>query len=245
MEFIAGEAILAWAQRKDKGERLETFVKMLGIVEKTVHENGIVHGDLTIGNWMVQKDSGKIVLIDFGIAKNLSSRANLTTAGSYLGTETYTDEVMRKDAGMRDYRSDIFTMAVSLWVLYHGLEPEPVFDKKHSADINKTYPADHLPASIEAIYRKATEQNISKRYQDISEFREDFEKILPEFLAPKPAQKKEIIGFVRASAILDKIWPGENRDKAFAKLIWRAVDLREKISQLEESDIDFEEKKSE
>src|SRR5207302_4870035 len=74
MEFIEGTPITRFVQRTnlDLKGRLKLFLKVCSAVE-LAHRNHIIHRDIKPGNVLVKHD-GEPKLLDFGIAKLLSSR---------------------------------------------------------------------------------------------------------------------------------------------------------------------------
>lgn len=55
------------------GSQIAALAKEMGTVVGKVHNLGIIHGDLTTSNMMLQNDDLSIILIDFGLAKNTES----------------------------------------------------------------------------------------------------------------------------------------------------------------------------
>eukprot|EP01024_Parvocaulis_polyphysoides_P042235 TRINITY_DN3866_c0_g2_i3.p2 TRINITY_DN3866_c0_g2~~TRINITY_DN3866_c0_g2_i3.p2 ORF type:complete len:213 (-),score=40.26 TRINITY_DN3866_c0_g2_i3:501-1139(-) len=71
MELIQGKML---KQIIDDSTQDEDFMaKLLEKVGKTIakmHDNGVVHGDLTTSNLMVRNEGGDLVVIDFGLSSN-------------------------------------------------------------------------------------------------------------------------------------------------------------------------------
>lgn len=59
----------------------EALCKAIGYA----HENGIIHRDLKPGNVLIEKGSGRVVVVDFGLAKDASA-VELTQTGAIVGT---------------------------------------------------------------------------------------------------------------------------------------------------------------
>lgn len=85
------------------------------------HKHNILHRDVKTENIMIDQE-GKIKLLDFGIAKDLNLRANLTNPSIYLGTPEYcSPEQFRGEKC--DERTDIYSLGVVLYELLTGKIP--------------------------------------------------------------------------------------------------------------------------
>ncbi|MDD1778567.1 MAG: Kae1-associated kinase Bud32 [Candidatus Helarchaeota archaeon] len=67
MEFIEGIRVKEILM-KNPANHMELFRK-IGRIIGTLHKHDIIHGDLTTSNMIVQATTGKIYLIDFGLAE--------------------------------------------------------------------------------------------------------------------------------------------------------------------------------
>ena len=136
MEFVKGEPITAFCDRHHLGlhERLELFLQVCDAVQHA-HMRGIIHRDLKPGNILVSKVEGAgavAKVIDFGIAKALSTRladqSAHTGIGQMIGTPEYmSPEQAEPDATDIDTRADVFALGVVLYELLAGTTP---FDPK-------------------------------------------------------------------------------------------------------------------
>jgi hypothetical protein len=136
----------------------------------------IVHRDVSPQNILVSYD-GEIKLIDFGIAKAVSSSAK-TRAGVLKGKFGYmSPEQVR---GQRvDRRSDLFALGTVLWEmctgsrLFKGASDFAVLDKVRNATVPR--PSTHnpeIPQDLEAIIMKALRRHEGERYQWASEMQD-------------------------------------------------------------------------
>jgi eukaryotic-like serine/threonine-protein kinase len=89
------------------------------------HEHGVVHRDVKPANIMLEQ-SGKVMVLDFGIAKALSANGtSLSLSGIVIGSLEYMSP--EQAAGSRDIdpRSDIYSLGVVAYEMVTGQTPEP------------------------------------------------------------------------------------------------------------------------
>jgi len=86
-----------------------------------IHEVGILHRDLKPGNIMLRKD-GSIALIDFGLAKRMRLKQEITGSGEIFGTPYYMSPE-QGHGGAVDERSDIYSLGVLFYELLTGEKP--------------------------------------------------------------------------------------------------------------------------
>ncbi|TXS96608.1 serine/threonine protein kinase [Parahaliea maris] len=85
------------------------------------HSEQVIHRDIKPANILFRKD-GSPVLVDFGIARNLESSTEITTAGTVMGTPLYmSPEQCRGEA--TDLRSDVYSLGALLFQLLEGELP--------------------------------------------------------------------------------------------------------------------------
>jgi serine/threonine protein kinase len=86
-----------------------------------VHEVGILHRDLKPGNIMLRKDES-IALIDFGLAKHMRLKMEITGTGEIFGTPYYmSPEQGHADAV--DHRGDIYSLGIIFYEMLVGEKP--------------------------------------------------------------------------------------------------------------------------
>ena len=87
------------------------------------HQQGVVHRDLKPANILFD-DAGNAYLSDFGIAKALSSHADLTATGAILGTPAYISPEQVQSLPISP-QTDIYTLGILLFEVLSGLHPFP------------------------------------------------------------------------------------------------------------------------
>ncbi|WP_419191901.1 bifunctional serine/threonine-protein kinase/formylglycine-generating enzyme family protein [Engelhardtia mirabilis] len=125
MEFVAGEPIDAWCDRRRSNlrERVELLARVCDAVAHA-HDQLVVHRDLKPQNVLVD-DDGRPRLLDFGIAKVLENEddpGGLTETGERALTPAYAaPEQLRGEAV--GVRTDVFALGVLAYELLSGQRP--------------------------------------------------------------------------------------------------------------------------
>lgn len=123
MEYLDGEDLKTKLKHNKKftESELENWWNQLVEALNYTHTEGVIHRDIKPGNIFVEKN-GNIKLLDFGIAKVRESISS-TMTGQKLGTLMYMSPEQVKDSKHIDYRTDIYSLAVTFVHLITGKRP--------------------------------------------------------------------------------------------------------------------------
>ncbi len=123
MEYLEGDDLKARMKRGQRftDEELKKWWDQLVDALNYTHKKGIVHRDIKPGNIFVDGE-GNIKLLDFGIAKVRESISS-TQTGQKLGTLMYMSPEQVKDSKHIDYRTDVYSLAVTYVHLLTGKKP--------------------------------------------------------------------------------------------------------------------------
>src|SRR5579859_3419740 len=122
MEFIEGKDLrsLLLEHKKFSPEEAAEIIRQVCLALDTAHSEGVIHRDLKPQNIM-RDASGRIVVMDFGLARSLESDG-MTQTGALIGTMEY----MSPEQGLGqelDQRSDLFTLGLIFYELLSGQVP--------------------------------------------------------------------------------------------------------------------------
>lgn len=137
----------------------------------TVKENPIIYRDMKPDNVMLT-DSGRVKLIDFGIAKEC--RRGEKQSGAAIGSKGFAaPEQYRGASNLLDERTDIYSLGATLYNLVTGMAPEK--PPRGVRPIRQVNPL--LSEGLEYIIGKCTADEPEERYQTCTELRNDFDNI--------------------------------------------------------------------
>lgn len=128
MQRVEGEPITRWAdaQELDVHERLRLFLQVADAVA-FAHRRLVVHRDIKPSNVLVDRQ-GRVVLLDFGIAKLIDpvdgSHGELTRTGSRLLTPEYASPEQARGEAVTT-GSDVYQLGILLYLLLTGRRPFP------------------------------------------------------------------------------------------------------------------------
>jgi serine/threonine protein kinase len=86
------------------------------------HAQAVVHRDIKPSNIVVRENTGRAVLMDFGIAK-IAAETQLTQAGGMIGTLDYIAPEQIQGAPEVDYRADIYSLGIMAYQMLTGELP--------------------------------------------------------------------------------------------------------------------------
>lgn len=172
MEYIEGTSLNRYIDQHGAVEeaRVIDWARQLCSVLDYMHSQkpAIIHNDIKPMNIMLKPD-GKLVLIDFGVAREYTDGEQVDR--TMIGTLGYTSP--EQVGGIVDGRSDIYAMGATLYHLITGRSPaEPPYGMYPIRQFNP-----QLSYGMEYVIDKCTKRDPDERYQTAQEVLADLDRI--------------------------------------------------------------------
>ncbi|MSR61291.1 MAG: serine/threonine-protein kinase [Planctomycetes bacterium] len=188
LQFIEGRPLSEI--EKPELRRLVGWLRDAALAVHHAHEQGIVHRDLKPHNLMI--DGERVVVTDFGLAKELALDTSQSLSGAVLGTPSY---MPPEQAGGRarevDARSDVYALGATL---YDRLAGRPPFVDKDLVALLRAVVEDEppplaslapdVPRDLALVVHKCLAKEKERRYASAKELAED----LTRWLAGEPVR---------------------------------------------------------
>jgi len=172
MEYVEGQDLRQVLQQQGKlgvNEAVDIIGQVFSGLE-AAHREGIIHRDLKPSNIM-QDASGRVVIMDFGLARSVVSDG-MTRTGMMVGTMEYMspEQAHAKDL---DARSDIFTVGLIFYELLTAKMPyeaesavASLLKRTHERAVPVSSHDAAIPRPLSSIVSKCLETDPKLRYQN-------------------------------------------------------------------------------
>src|ERR1700733_1618266 len=181
MEYVEGEDLAAILHKRVKLPPREAvaLIEQVCRALEAAHNVGVIHRDLKPQNIMEDKN-GRILVMDFGLAKTLEGE-RMTQTGAMVGTMEYMSPEQAL-AGNLDQRSDIFSLGLIFYEFLTGQTPFRA-DSALASLIKRTQervvPVSEfdksIPPELSQIVSRCLERDLTLRYQSAGELLADLE----------------------------------------------------------------------
>lgn len=169
MEYIRGRD-LQEACRSLSRSQIINIIRDVAKALEYAHQQGYVHRDVKPENIMLH-DDGRVLLMDFGIARGSDTSLNMTKTGRAIGTPYYMSPEQTKGHPV-DHRSDIYSLGIVLYQMLTGYVP---YDADSAIAVGIKHVSEPIPQLtnslrfLQPIINTCLSKNPTHRYQHASE----------------------------------------------------------------------------
>ena len=180
-EYIEGHSLREEFNRNTQWNETQVidFLQDILPVIAFVHQNNVIHRDITPSN-LIRRDDGRIVLIDFGAVREISSLES-TDSGQTRSRTVYTQGYAPAEqlAGHPQRCSDIYAVGIVAIEGITGLRPPPNFIINYPQDdiflhySNSARALIQISENLKAILNLMVRYNFTERYQFVADVLQD------------------------------------------------------------------------
>lgn len=214
MRFIDGESL--GARIRDRGPiPLHEGLRILREVAwglAYAHARGVIHRDIKPDNILLDRDSGRAVVTDFGISRDaVQGDSHLTLDGHVLGSVHFMSPEQASDEPL-DGRSDIYALGCVAYLMFSGVVP---FDGSAQsvliAHVTREAPslrtvAPQLPTAVCTLIERCLRKDPAQRFATADALATALDVVLREAEAAERAAADAAPGGVLSEADALAIW---------------------------------------
>ncbi|EKF04447.1 kinase domain protein [Tolypothrix sp. PCC 7601] len=189
-QFINGQNLLAELKQQGtfNAEKIrEVLLDLLNIL-KTVHQHKVIHRDIKPENIIRRSTDNKLVLIDFGISKQLTMSVT-TNPGTIIGSPGYAP-LEQMQNGKAYPASDLYSVGATCFHLQSGIHPWIMWEQQGYGWVSSWREHLQQPQSseLQKILDKLLQKDYQQRYQSAEEVLQDFSSPLPSLSPVHPTE---------------------------------------------------------
>lgn len=171
MEYIEGQT-LSEKVKADGALPLALATQYTETIGKTLeylHHNHMTHHDVKPANVIINRETGELVLIDFGLSKNYDGGGNETTTMGLLGVSAgFSPLEQYTPGGCKTFspKSDLYSLAATYYYLLTASVP-PAAPSNVEGKLD--FPSS-VPANVRNAILKAMSPGLGHRHESVKEF---------------------------------------------------------------------------
>ncbi|MFT3882184.1 MAG: serine/threonine-protein kinase [Gemmatales bacterium] len=209
MEYVPGQTLKDYLKQADVplSQYLEWCIEIAQGLS-AAHAVGLIHRDIKSTNILIDENTQKAKLTDFGLARATENQGDQTRHALLAGTPAYMSPEQIQHPESVDHRSDIYGLGATLYEALTGSPPHrgPVEELiRQVVDVEPVSPRRlnlAIPVDVETICMKCLAKDPARRYSTISDLAAD----LRCFLESKPIKARPI-GMLGRSIKAVRRWP--------------------------------------
>lgn len=188
MGLVEGESLAARLHRESHPPTafVRQVLRDVADALEYAHARGVIHRDVKPDNILIDRETGRAMVTDFGIARAAEAGTRLTMTGIAVGTPTYMSPEQAMGERDVDARSDLYSLAV---VGYQMLAGEVPFQASTTAAMLMKHVSDRprplheirpeLPENLVTAIERALEKSPERRWSSAREMRDVLDGAMP------------------------------------------------------------------
>lgn len=186
MEYMEGKSLAE--QLPIAQEQALAYIKQAAEALQYVHNKGILHLDIKPANIMINQ-SGKAVLIDFGISKHYDSEGKGTSSSTQGYSSGYSPIEQMTPGGLKQFTppTDIYALGATLYEIVSGTTPPASTDLADEETLSRP---ENMSREVFGFINKCMQQKRKDRPQTMSEVLGLIEALSGEKPKPTPPKPK-------------------------------------------------------
>ena len=181
MRLVEGRSLAELLQQGPMdGHRAARYIEPVARAVAVAHQHGILHRDIKPHNILVDDETDRPLVADFGLARLTDDGGELTQSGMILGTPQYMPPEQARDATLTTVLSDVYSLGATL---YHAMTGRPPFQSTGSMETLRQVLHEEpvwphqlnsaVDRDLETICLKCLEKEPSARYQSATELADE------------------------------------------------------------------------
>ena len=198
--------------RLSSEEAQRIMIELTGALEHA-HAHGVIHRDIKPANVLLDEQTGRAMLADFGISKVHGAGDSLTGSGVIIGTPHYMSPEQSLGAPTVDERSDVYSLGAVAYTMLTGRAPfadstpnEMVFRRLAEDPPPVSALAPSVDPDFGAIIMRCLARDPSQRWQSARELRDALVRLTGDALATIPESLRDLPSFGPYALIWATVW---------------------------------------
>ena len=215
MGYVRGVTLaerLRVERRLPSGDAQRMLVELADALE-CAHRSGVIHRDIKPANILIDAESGRAVLADFGIAKVQDEGDSLTATGMIVGTPSFMSPEQARGARDVDARSDLYSLGAVGYAMLAGHEPFAANDENvvvvrrlGSAPPDLRIVAPDVSADLAAVVMRCLAREPAQRWPSARALRDALAMLDEETSGSLPASVRELPAFGPYALLWAGLW---------------------------------------
>jgi tetratricopeptide (TPR) repeat protein len=186
LEYVSGPSLAELIRTRRQLESREAATLMAQAADglAAAHAGGLIHRDVKPSNLLIDSETQRIKLSDFGLARFLTGTSAMTQQGVLAGTPAYMSPEQAVGQDQLDGRTDVYSLGVTLYEALTGEVPFRGAPHLVLAQVLEDDPRpprqlnDRVPHDLETICLKAMAKEPVRRYATAGELADDLRRWL-------------------------------------------------------------------